>query len=477
MSTPPDVSKPTVSTTNPALGNAPSPQGNDGGGDFDALLALLLQGEAVLEANPRQGNGLPLAEVARQTGSSPLLTDEAIAAATGEAKEAPVAPSLEGEAQSQAQPSTPLPAAATAEDLASPADEPLSVEPPPSEVAAETAVVVSPPLSAPEIVVAVSPPLSAPEIVVAVSPPPSAPAPGAGTKTAVPRDDEPLPLADVDRANVEGEMAGLSEGAVKRHFTEVVERPGVTPRSDGPRREVTAPLSQTPNTSPEEMGEAMTGSGAAGDDTGSNSADDKTAQSRAQVLAQLAQRFQVLREQNTASVGAEEAVDGTFVEGLAEGEGLSEMGRPAANRLNLGTPLQDPRWGRDFSERILWLARSDQSRAEIRLNPRHLGPIQVQIQLDDDQAKVHIQAHHPATREAVEAALPKLRDSLAEAGIQLSDAQVSGQGGENARRGDSQQRPPFFDASSAAGGDEVASVGEAVDERRWRSDGLLNTFA
>ncbi len=446
LSSPPSAATPAVTAATPA--------GAAEGGGFDALLVLLLQGGGVDEALSEAGNALPPAETARQPGASLPLMDETMAVATDEPEDTPVVLEPKGEANPRARSPVTVRDIPLAEDGASVAGEPLTAAGGFPEAGMERVVAAPLPPSRPE------------------------PTPEGATKTAAPTTHEPPPLADTDLAEEDGEMAGLDEGRAwpaGRHLAEAVEGAGGAPRGDVRRRETTFVLSQTPVDSRKETDEAMAGTGAAGDEAASNGADDKTAQSRAQALAHLAQRLQVLREQSVP-VANGEAGDPALAEGVAEGEALAESPRTPA-RLNLPTPLQDPRWGRDFSERILWLTRGDHGGAEIRLNPRHLGPIQVRIQLEDDRAKVHIQAHHPATREAVEAALPRLRESLAEAGIQLQQAQVGGQGGGEARHGGDERWGPFSGPTVSVAADEGDGEAHSDDERRWGSDGLLSTFA
>ncbi|AQS38895.1 Flagellar hook-length control protein FliK [Shewanella psychrophila] len=63
--------------------------------------------------------------------------------------------------------------------------------------------------------------------------------------------------------------------------------------------------------------------------------------------------------------------------------------------------------------------------AEIRLDPPELGSLMIRIQVQGDQTQVHFQVAQHQTRDIVEQALPRLKELLAEQGLQLSDSQVS----------------------------------------------------
>ena len=72
------------------------------------------------------------------------------------------------------------------------------------------------------------------------------------------------------------------------------------------------------------------------------------------------------------------------------------------------------------------MVKKDMHMAELKLNPRHLGPIEVKIAMSQDQVTtVHMSASHGTTREALEAAIPRLREMLNESGLTQVDVNVS----------------------------------------------------
>ncbi len=115
----------------------------------------------------------------------------------------------------------------------------------------------------------------------------------------------------------------------------------------------------------------------------------------------------------------------------------------------VSSPLEGNQWGKQFTDRVVWLATNGVQTAEIRLNPQHLGPIEVRVVMNDDIASVTLVAQNHAVREAMESALPRLREMFAATGLQLSDAHVSdqslqqqnreGRGGERQQDGASEQ--------------------------------------
>lgn len=107
----------------------------------------------------------------------------------------------------------------------------------------------------------------------------------------------------------------------------------------------------------------------------------------------------------------------------------------AAMPTLIDTPVADPAWGEAVGKRVSMLLSRNVGSAELRLSPAELGPLQVQIAVDDNVARVTFTAAHAVTRDALEQALPRLREMLADQGISLADAGVSDQRGETAEDG------------------------------------------
>ncbi len=109
----------------------------------------------------------------------------------------------------------------------------------------------------------------------------------------------------------------------------------------------------------------------------------------------------------------------------------------AAGHPVLREPVGSPGWGEEVGNRLVWLAQRAEGQAELVLNPPQMGRVEVSLALKGDQATASFAAANPVVREALEAALPRLREMLAEAGIQLGQAQV---GAENSRQWAQQQK-------------------------------------
>lgn len=82
-------------------------------------------------------------------------------------------------------------------------------------------------------------------------------------------------------------------------------------------------------------------------------------------------------------------------------------------------------WDQALGQKIVWMVAGSQQSATLTLNPPDLGPLQIVLNVNNDQADATFFSTQPEVRQALETALPKLREMMNEAGIQLSDATVS----------------------------------------------------
>lgn len=140
----------------------------------------------------------------------------------------------------------------------------------------------------------------------------------------------------------------------------------------------------------------------------------------------------------------------------------------------INVPVQDPAWDTMLSEHVKILANSKFQNAEIRLTPAEMGPLRVQLTIEDGVANVSFQAQHAVTREAIELAMPKLREMLAENGLTLNQANVSGDG---VRHGERDNDKPDPGSTQAVVNSEV-ELEERAEARNARpgDNALVDTF-
>jgi flagellar hook-length control protein FliK len=140
--------------------------------------------------------------------------------------------------------------------------------------------------------------------------------------------------------------------------------------------------------------------------------------------------------------------------------------------LHVETPAGTRGWDNEVAQKVVWLASRDASRAEMTLNPPHLGKLEVTLTVSGDQTNALFVSASPATREALENALPRLREILADAGITLGQSSVNAESPKDSDEGGRR--------SGAAGAREaVAGDSGTAAPASWtrRGNGLIDTFA
>jgi flagellar hook-length control protein FliK len=135
--------------------------------------------------------------------------------------------------------------------------------------------------------------------------------------------------------------------------------------------------------------------------------------------------------------------------------------------ITIATPVTSPGWQGEFADKLGQVVMTGNDRAEFQLHPANMGPVEVKINVNGDQASVVITAPHAATRDALEQALPQLRDLLANQGITLGQANVQSEH----RPSDPSPQP----RGSASSPDVPAAV--ETSARIVRLNGLVDVFA
>lgn len=92
---------------------------------------------------------------------------------------------------------------------------------------------------------------------------------------------------------------------------------------------------------------------------------------------------------------------------------------------HVAPPVGTRAWDQALGQRVIWLVAGGQQTAELTLNPPELGPVQVVLNVNNDQLSAQFSSHQQEVRDALESSLPKLRQILGDAGIQLSGFSVN----------------------------------------------------
>lgn len=137
------------------------------------------------------------------------------------------------------------------------------------------------------------------------------------------------------------------------------------------------------------------------------------------------------RAATTATAAQPAAREGTsdnqpFMSALADMMPASHgaSARSAMHATPINVPFNQPGWDQALGERVRWLVTQRFQAAELHLNPPELGPVEIRLSLNKDQASIQFLSPHASVRDAIETAMPRLREMLGDSGIQLADVNV-----------------------------------------------------
>jgi hypothetical protein len=165
---------------------------------------------------------------------------------------------------------------------------------------------------------------------------------------------------------------------------------------------------------------------------------------------------------------------------IATAASQASASAPTAQNLQIDTRVGAPGWNGELAQKVVWMATQQHQVAELRLNPPHLGPVEVMLTVGNDQgaqASIQFASPHLATREALESALPRLREMMADSGIALGNVTVSADSFRQPAEARHQDRPATkqpADIGTTAIGLAGRSAATLI---RSGHNGLVDTFA
>lgn len=96
---------------------------------------------------------------------------------------------------------------------------------------------------------------------------------------------------------------------------------------------------------------------------------------------------------------------------------------------SVNVPVNHPGWGNQLGDQLVFMLQGKLQSAEIKLNPAHLGPMEIRLSMHEDKASVTFISAHAPVREALDASLPRLRDMMEQQGLNLANVDVSAHSG------------------------------------------------
>lgn len=134
-----------------------------------------------------------------------------------------------------------------------------------------------------------------------------------------------------------------------------------------------------------------------------------------------------------------------------------------------------PQFSSALGQQMQWMATQQIGRAELRLDPEELGPLEIRLELNGDEIRAEFSSRSAEVRSLLETQVPRLRELLAEQGFSLADAQV---GQERAAYQDApQQREQFASREESAEPTRPDSAETSSATAARQRQGLVDDFA
>ena len=150
----------------------------------------------------------------------------------------------------------------------------------------------------------------------------------------------------------------------------------------------------------------------------------------------------------------------------------------------LSAPLATPAWQAQLSQQVSEQAQqivnmrvqNDQT-VRLRLHPAELGPLMISMKVEDQSAQLQFVSAHSQVRQAVEQALPQLREILAEQGIELSQSSVRDHGAHDQHQEQSHSNPQTHGLESETLADNNSKSESILATELTVGLGRVNVFA
>ncbi|WP_296949247.1 flagellar hook-length control protein FliK [uncultured Massilia sp.] len=192
--------------------------------------------------------------------------------------------------------------------------------------------------------------------------------------------------------------------------------------------------------------------------------------------------LQQARDAALLQAAQKEAAPAAAAIAQAQPGALATVDAAAAAAEQLTARVGTSAWENQVGQKVVYMVGSEEQTASLTLNPPDLGPMQVVLSVTGDQASVTFSAEQLEVRQALENALPRLREMMSESGIALGNATVNAGMQDNRQAQDQPARGSRgFGRGDGNGRDDGIAVGEATvrPARTVGAGGLgaVDTFA
>lgn len=139
-------------------------------------------------------------------------------------------------------------------------------------------------------------------------------------------------------------------------------------------------------------------------------------------------------------------------------------------KTHIHVPIQSSNWDQALAQRVQWMVQDQVSSATLSIHPPHLGPVQIQMQVENHIVQIQFISKAEEVRQAIQNAMPALHHMLEQSGLQLSHSDVSDH---------RTARHNFYKSDRRTQNIHPLPESEESITRLWSSSGsgILNTYA
>ena len=140
----------------------------------------------------------------------------------------------------------------------------------------------------------------------------------------------------------------------------------------------------------------------------------------------------LLNNSNTTKGEQSSSSESGFAQQLAQAAGVQQANTPlgqvrAEQAAQVPLQLNREMASDQVAERVQMMMSKNLKNIDIRLDPPELGRMQIRMNMNGDGATVHFTVANQQARDALEQSMPRLREMLAQQGVQLGDTSVQQQ--------------------------------------------------
>ncbi|MFK3863469.1 flagellar hook-length control protein FliK [Pseudoalteromonas rhizosphaerae] len=130
-----------------------------------------------------------------------------------------------------------------------------------------------------------------------------------------------------------------------------------------------------------------------------------------------------------------------------------------------------------LQERVSALLSINNKEAEIRLDPPEMGSMQIRIRSDAEQAHINFVVQNQQAKEALEQSMPRLREMLAQQGIELGESSIQQGNSQSDTGGDGQQNGRGQQANQQQNEEETALTQQPIRGSGQQSSSSIDYYA